>query len=144
MPYCHLLHALFRSKLYFSRVLESVLLRSFAKLPKSIRAMCHLRLSYGKKKNPRFGGTCTCFMNNSLTYFIPLFTHFVISCDMIVLKYLYKLIRTIWHSSRLGVESAPAIVFLKGPGTKPVVWHGKIPSALNSLIFCMVGIQADF
>jgi hypothetical protein len=75
MPYCHLLHALFRSKLYFSRVLESVLLRSFAKLPKSIQAMRHLHLSYGKKKNPRFGGTRTFHEQFSLTYFIPLFTH---------------------------------------------------------------------
>jgi len=29
----------------------------------------------------------------------------------------------IWWNS-LGVESAPALVFLKGPGTKPVVHHG--------------------
>ncbi|KAL6657022.1 hypothetical protein ACP70R_004802 [Stipagrostis hirtigluma subsp. patula] len=70
------------SRLSFSQVLESVLLHSFAKLPKSIRAMHHLHLSYGEKKNPRFGGTL------------------------------------------LGVESAPALVFLKGPGTKPVVYHG--------------------
>ncbi|OEL13962.1 hypothetical protein BAE44_0025023 [Dichanthelium oligosanthes] len=52
--------AIIRSKLSFSQVLESVLPRSFAKLPKSIRAMHHSHLSYGEKMNPRFGGTRTC------------------------------------------------------------------------------------
>ena len=28
--------------------------------------------------------------------------------------------------NRLGVESAPAIVFLKDPGLKPVVYHGML------------------
>ncbi|ONM25556.1 DNAJ heat shock N-terminal domain-containing protein [Zea mays] len=48
--------AIIRSKLSFSQVLESVLLHSFAKLPKSIQVIHHLDLSYGEKTNPRFGG----------------------------------------------------------------------------------------
>ncbi|ONM25555.1 DNAJ heat shock N-terminal domain-containing protein [Zea mays] len=36
----------------------------------------------------------------------------------------------IWWNS-LGVESAPALVFLKGPGTTPFVHHGKIPPPLK-------------
>ena len=57
------LHALCRSKLSFSQVLESVLLRSFAKLPKSIQVIHHLDLSYGEKTNPRFGGIRMCFLS---------------------------------------------------------------------------------
>ncbi|KAJ1292022.1 hypothetical protein BS78_02G361200 [Paspalum vaginatum] len=34
----------------------------------------------------------------------------------------------IWWNS-FGVESAPALVFLKGPGTKPVVYHGTFSKA---------------
>ncbi|KAF3951384.1 hypothetical protein CMV_022956 [Castanea mollissima] len=34
----------------------------------------------------------------------------------------------------LGVESAPAIVFLKDPGLKPVVYHGSVNSSRFSTI----------
>ncbi|WVZ66790.1 hypothetical protein U9M48_015963 [Paspalum notatum var. saurae] len=46
-------------KLYFSQVLENVPLHFFARQPKSIRAMHRLHLCYGRKTNPRFGGTRT-------------------------------------------------------------------------------------
>lgn len=57
------LHALCRSKLSFSQVLDSVLLHSFAKLPKSFQVIHHLDLSYGEKMNPRFGGIRMCFLS---------------------------------------------------------------------------------
>ncbi|RVW58182.1 hypothetical protein CK203_111665 [Vitis vinifera] len=117
------------------------LLLSCAKLLRIIGLMLPLHLYYGKKRILQFGG-------------IRMWIYYLSILAVCVHENYYALLLSsnvfIWLGSNMGtkanklhpnymglpqwkfeVESAPAIVFLKDPGVKPVVHHVRSPEACN-------------
>lgn len=97
-----------------------MLLRLCAKLLKFIGLMLPLHLCYGEKRNLPFGlvrewiHLLFVSMRGVFFFFPELWDIFVVG-------------------NRFEVETAPAVVFLKDPGVKPVVYHGIVLSFTQDL-----------